>query len=290
MERWACVPGGEVRHGGVGVIVPVRRAGGDAVVKAVIKVSFPHPGNVHEPDAFAAWRGRGAVRLFERADERYAMLLERARPATLAECGDVEEMVTVAGRLSRRLAIPAPPGLPRLREQAGEWEEELLKDAAELPHALPARVVGAAVATARELGPAQPDLLVHGDLHPRNILRASREPWLAVDPKGYVGDPAYDGGTLLKALGLKLVETGDLPAAVRRALDGFAEAAGLDRGRVGRWAQFHAVRAGFWGRRHGFRLARGGPGLDRLTRLADRLAELLTEPLSTPPAKRPRAS
>ncbi|MEV0822240.1 aminoglycoside phosphotransferase family protein [Nonomuraea rubra] len=276
LERWECVPGGEVLHGGVGVVVPVRRATGD---DAVIKVSFPHPGNVHEPDAFAAWGGRGAVRLYERADERFAMLLERVRPATLAETGDVEEMVTVAGRLSLRLAIPAPPGLPRLREQAGEWEEELRKDAGELPHALPARVVDAAVATARELGPVQPDLLLHGDLHPRNVLRADREPWLAVDPKGYAGDPAYDGGTLLKSLAPGLAEAGDLRAAVHRVLAGFAAAAGLDRERVRRWAQFHAVRGAFWGHRHGFRLARGGAPLDRLTELAEHLAELLTDPV-----------
>ncbi|WP_222871348.1 aminoglycoside phosphotransferase family protein [Nonomuraea sp. PA05] len=251
LERWRCVPDGEVSHGGVGVIVPVRRTDGDAAVRqadaanamrradggdAVLKVSFPHPGNVHEPDAFAAWGGRGAVHLYERADDRYAMLLERVRPETLAESGDVEEIATVAGRLSRRLAIPAPPGLPRLREQAGEWERELREDAAGLPHTMPARVVDEAVATARELGPAQPDLLVHGDLHPRNILRAGREPWLAVDPKGYVGDPAYDGGTLLKSLAFKLAETDDLGAAVHRVLDVFAGAAGLDRERVRRWA------------------------------------------------------
>ena len=57
VELWDLVPDGEVMHGGVGVIVPVRRA----AQPAVLKVSFPHPGNVHEPDAFAAWDGHGAV-------------------------------------------------------------------------------------------------------------------------------------------------------------------------------------------------------------------------------------
>ena len=59
VELWDLVPDGEVMHGGVGVIVPVRRA----AQPAVLKVSFPHPGNVHEPDALAAWDGHGAVRL-----------------------------------------------------------------------------------------------------------------------------------------------------------------------------------------------------------------------------------
>lgn len=109
LGRWGCVPDGEVMHGGVGVIVPVRRR---AEESAVLKVSFPHPGNVHEPDAFVAWGGCGAVLLHERDAERFAMLLERVRPSTLAEVEDGDEVVTVAGRLNRRLAIPAPPACP----------------------------------------------------------------------------------------------------------------------------------------------------------------------------------
>ncbi|MFB7828497.1 aminoglycoside phosphotransferase family protein [Streptomyces hydrogenans] len=274
LDRWECVPDGEVMHGGVGVIVPVRRRDGE---RAVLKVSFPHPGNVHEPDAFVAWGGRGAVLLHERDDPRFAMLLERVGSSTLAQVEEGDAVVTAAGRLSRRLAVPAPPGLPRLREQADVWERQLREDARTLPHAVPRRTLDAALATVRELGRDQPDTLVHGDLHPRNILRAEREPWLAVDPKGYVGDPAYDGGTLLKSHALTLLGSDDLAGAVGRVLDVFAESAELDRERVRRWSQLQAVQAAFWGRRHGFRLARTGPLLDRVTQYADHLAALLTE-------------
>ncbi|WP_051951263.1 aminoglycoside phosphotransferase family protein [Actinacidiphila yeochonensis] len=287
LDLWGCVPDGEVMHGGVGVVIPVRRRAGGA---AVLKLSFPHPGNVHEPDAFAAWNGRGAVLLHERDDERFAMLLERVRSSTLAEVEDGDEVATVAGRISRRLAVPAPPDLPRLRDQAAAWEEELRKDAEELAPALPRHVVDAAVATVRELAAVQPDTLVHGDLHARNILRADREPWLAVDPKGYAGDPAYDGGTLLKSRALTLLEAPDLRRAAHRVLDVYAEAAEVDRERARRWAQFHAVQSAFHGRRHGFRVARGGPRLDTLIELIDRLAELLTESAGPSFQARRRAS
>ncbi|MER5642436.1 aminoglycoside phosphotransferase family protein [Kitasatospora sp. NPDC002227] len=275
LERWGCAPDGPVTHGGVGLILPVRQPDGRA---AVLKVSYPHPGNVHEPDAFAVWAGEGAVRLYERDDERFALLLERAHTSTLAELADGDQVVAVAGQLGRRLAVPAPPGLPhlpRLSDQADAWETQLRTDAAELAHPLPAPVVDAALATVRELGRRQPDLLVHGDLHGRNILRADREPWLAVDPKGYVGDPAYDGGTLLKSRALALIGAPDLRRAVHRAVDVFAEAAELERERVRRWAQLHAVQAAFWGRQHGFRVARGGEQLTAIVRFADHLAELL---------------
>ncbi|MEU9451415.1 aminoglycoside phosphotransferase family protein [Streptomyces sp. NPDC048277] len=274
LDRWDCVPDGEVTHGGVGVIVPVReRSAGGA---SVLKVSFPHPGNVHEPDAFEAWAGRGAVLLRRRDDTRFALLLERAHMSTLAALeSDDETVVTIAGRLSHRLAVPAPAGLPRLRDRAEAWVTELRRDAVELAHALPPRVVDAAVATARELGRTQPDTLIHGDLHARNILRADREPWLAVDPKGYVGDPAYDAGTLLKSRALTLMGADNVAKTAHRLLDVFAETAELNRERVRRWTQFHAVQASFWARRHGFRIARDGPRLDRITEFVDELAELL---------------
>jgi len=268
VEHWECEPDGEVMHGGVGVIVPVRRA----AQPAVLKVSFPHPGNVHEPDAFAAWGGRGAVRLYERADDRFAMLLERAQPSTLSQIGDGDEIAAVAGQLSRRLSIPAPAGLPRLADQADGWAEELRTGAVDFPGAVPVAAVGAALAVVDELGRDQPDLLAHGDFHPRNILRGEREPWLAVDPKGYVGDPAYDGATLLKPRALALIESEDLMKTLRHEVDVFAEAAELDRDRVRRWAHFQAVQAAFHGRRHGFGRSRGGPYLDRIIALVDQLA------------------
>ena len=179
----------------------------------------------------------------------------------------------------RRLAIGAPANLPRLSAKADEWERQLRLDALELDHPLSSRAVDSAIATARELGSDQPDLMVHGDFHAANILRAEREPWLAVDPKGYAGDPAYDAGMPIKWRPLRLLRGAELRKAVHRGLDIFAEAAGLERERARRWAQFHAAQASFWGRRHGFHVGRHGPPRDAVTEFADHVAELLaTEP------------
>lgn len=101
---------------------------------------------------------------------------------------------------------------------------------------------------------------------------------MAVDPKGYAGDPAYDAGTLLKALAVTVADAGDLPKRVRLMLDAFAETAEVDRESVQRWAQFHLVQAAFWGRRHGFRIARTGARADGLTEYAEQLAGILTDP------------
>ncbi|WP_371527553.1 aminoglycoside phosphotransferase family protein [Streptomyces sp. NBC_01283] len=261
LRRWDCEPSEAVTHGQVGIVVPVRRRYDGT--PAVLKISFPHPGNVHEPDAFAVWAGRGAVRLYERDDARFAMLLERAGAHSehpehpehpehsLASMEDTDEAVAVAGRLARRLAVPAPAGLPRMSSLVAEWECELRDEDRELGSPLPARVVAAAIATVRELGRDQPETLVHGDLHFTNVLRSEREPWLAIDPKGYVGDPAYDSITLLRTRFEALLTAPDPRAAALRRLDVFADAAEVDRERARRWAQARAVTAAHWGMRHG---------------------------------------
>lgn len=40
--------------------------------------------------------------------------------------------------------------------------------------------------------PSAEDRLLATDLHAANVLRAQRDPWLVIDPKPFVGDPAFD--------------------------------------------------------------------------------------------------
>lgn len=134
---WGCTADGPVLHGAVGVVVPIHRDG----ASGVLKISFPHPGNVAEPLALAAWAGRGAVRVIDRDDAQFAMLLERARQEKLADLPETEETLVVAGTLARRLAVPAPAAVPRLSAAAGLWEQQMIAQDNELDHPLPSRVL-----------------------------------------------------------------------------------------------------------------------------------------------------
>ncbi len=265
LEQWACTPTGPVMHGKVGVVVPVRRGDGTS---AVLKVSFPHPGNVDEPIAYAAWAGRGAVRLLERDDPRYAMLLERVEQTTLADLDDDDEAAAVCGRLTRLLAVPAPPGLRRLSDRAEEQERELRTASETLIRHVPRRAVDAALATVRELGRDQPETLVHGDLHYRNVVRANREPWLVIDPKGFAGDPANDAFSVVVGGAQRQLAVDELCAQLRRRLAIFADAAELDLERVTRWAQAHTLLHACW--------ARNASDPEGTAALAERVAAVLT--------------
>ncbi|MFB7873909.1 aminoglycoside phosphotransferase family protein [Nocardia sp. NPDC056064] len=247
-DRWSCVPDGAIRYGEVGLVVPVRHRD---LPPAVIKVSFPHPGNVHEPDAYAAWQGTGAVHLYERADEHFAMLLERAED-TLATVTDNDAALVVQGTLTRTLAVAAPADLPRLEDRMDEWADDITRTAAAFGHPIPHRVLDAALATLRELGGDQPALLIHGDLHDGNVLAGQRAPWLAIDPKCFVGDPAYDGLNVIRSPRFApLFFAPDPKPQLLRYIEIYSDAAELDPVRVRRWIQAGAVKEALWGREHG---------------------------------------
>jgi streptomycin 6-kinase len=92
---------------------------------------------------------------------------------------------------------------------------------------------------------AEPRLL-HGDLHHGNILAAHRRPWLAIDPKGVIGEPAFDTGALL----YNPVELLDAPQpgkVLEQRIDQLAEELNLDRARVHGWGLSRAVLAAYWG-------------------------------------------
>jgi streptomycin 6-kinase len=85
-------------------------------------------------------------------------------------------------------------------------------------------------------------VLLHGDFHHDNVLSAERAPWLAIDPKGMLGDPGYEiGPFLLNPLGPPK------PAAVlRRRLDILAEALDYEWDRLRQWAIAYAVLSSCW--------------------------------------------
>jgi streptomycin 6-kinase len=71
-------------------------------------------------------------------------------------------------------------------------------------------------------------VLLATDLHAGNVLRARREPWLVIDPKPFVGDPAYDATQHLRNC-VRL--RSDPDATIRR----FADLLGVDHDRVRLW-------------------------------------------------------
>jgi streptomycin 6-kinase len=88
-------------------------------------------------------------------------------------------------------------------------------------------------------------VLLHGDLHHYNILTAERQPWLALDPKGVVGDPCYEVGALFyNPEGL--LDRSNLRQVLARRADQLSEELGFDRQRVLGYGIAQAVLSAWW--------------------------------------------
>lgn len=226
-RRWSIAVGPPFADAGsCSWVAPATRADGSS---AVLKLGLPHMEGEHEIAGLRFWAGDGVVRLLEADEGLGAMLLERCEPGTpLRELPEPEQDVVVAGLLQRLWR--EPPGVTPIRdlaEMTSFWSGHTLAAAGEWRDPGLVRV---GLALFEELPRNAPDrVMLATDLHAGNVLRAQREPWLVIDPKPFVGDPAYDATQHL----LNCVER--LRTDPLGTLHRFADLLQVDRERVRLW-------------------------------------------------------
>jgi streptomycin 6-kinase len=199
-ELWSLRVGQPFQPGGqCAWVAPATDASGaDLVLK--VGVGFPGGDERDEAAGLRAWAGNGAVRLHAARTTRStcALLVERCRPGTrLGQTLPEPEQDEIVAALLRQLwaGVPVDSPFRPLADMCDGWAAEF---EAEYAAASPAERVDpglarAGIALLREL-PRSADsaVLLCTDLHGDNILAAQRAPWLVIDPKPYLGDPAYD--------------------------------------------------------------------------------------------------
>jgi streptomycin 6-kinase len=194
---WELELGEPYRPGGqCAWVAPARSGVGDQLV---LKVGWRHREAEHEADALALWDGEGAVRcVATRAlEETTVLLLERCDPGVQLKRSlpEPEQDVVIAGlarRLWERLPADGHPfsSLAEMCDLWAEWFEQGLEHDA---RGLDPGLAREGIATLRELPrTADREVLLCTDLHAENVLSARREPWLVIDPKPFLGDPAFD--------------------------------------------------------------------------------------------------
>jgi streptomycin 6-kinase len=227
-------------------VAPAVQADG---IEAVLKLGVPHRELLTEMEALRLYDGRGCVRLLRCEPEAGAMLLERLRPGTpLASMADDEAATRIAAEVMRALWRPAPQehtlptteawlaGFGRLRERFGGSTGPLSRAAVERAEALAAELSATAAAP----------VVLHGDLHHYNILAAERAAWLAIDPKGVVGEPAYEAGALLRNPVPQVFGWNDLAIRTARRVAILAEQLNLPAERIAGWAFAQMVLSAWW--------------------------------------------
>lgn len=190
-SRWSLTVGDPFDHEDLtgGWVAPVTLPDGSA---AVLKLGNPHMEGEHEIHGLRFWDGDPTVRLFAADEESGAMLLERCQPGTaLRSRAEAEQDLVIADLLKHLWRPPAAPHPFRpLSFMTKYWGELTLAHAERWPDA---GLVREGLHLFSELSnTAQSKVLLATDLHAGNVLCAERMAWLVIDPKPFVGDPAYD--------------------------------------------------------------------------------------------------
>jgi streptomycin 6-kinase len=177
-------------------VAPARNPAGEEIV---LKIGWRHPGAEHEGDALRFWDGDGAVRCFKALSlaDTTALLLERCVPGEqLGQARPEREQDVVIARLMRRLwtreLVDGQPfgSLARMCDQWADWFERECEAAG---RGFDPGLARAGMAVLRELPrSADRSVLLCTDLHAGNVLPSRREPWLVIDPKPFIGDPAFE--------------------------------------------------------------------------------------------------
>lgn len=267
-RRWGLTLGPPFPNLSYHYAAPAVRADGAPVV---VKACSPTGEFPSESAALEVYDGRGAARLLAVDRQREVLLLERLQPGTpLRAVEDDEEATAIAAGVMRALWRPVPQAEPF--PSVADWGEGFTRlrrryggGTGPFPPALVAEAERLFVALN---GSAAAPVVLHGDLHHDNILAAGARGWLAIDPKGLIGEPAYEPGAFLRnCLPTPLTNRGGGRLLARR-VDRFATELGLDRARVRGWGLAQAVLSAWWS------MEDHGHGWEPMVALAELLAAI----------------
>ena len=202
-------------------------------------------------EVLEAFNGNGVVRVYEHAPG--AVLLERLQPGhSLAEMslnGNDEGATEILGGVIRGMfARDIPTACPTVQN----WGEGFGRYLATRDESIPKPLVETALRMFSALCASEREpRLLHGDLHHYNVLYDSNRGWLAIDPKGVIGEIEYEIGAVLR----NPIERSELflsPPVIERRVKQFSVKLNLDSKRVFMWGFAQAVLSAIWEIEDGF--------------------------------------
>jgi streptomycin 6-kinase len=218
------------------------RRGDQPVVVKVVK----HPGDEWlSGAALQAFDGYGTVRVFEYFDG--ALLLERLNPGDsltgmVHDRRDKEATDVLADVIGRMSPSRSFANMPTVEDWGRGFERHEARANSEIPKPL----LDSARRVYFELSATQgARRLLHGDLHHDNILLDRDRGWLAIDPKGVVGESEYEVGAALRNP-YERPELFTEPSTITSRVERFQRELCLDGERILAWAFAQAVLSAIW--------------------------------------------
>ena len=244
-ERWSLERIVPFENLSFNFVAQALRLGGSSVV---LKVGNPNALE-SEMDALIHYGGNGCVGLLESNRQWGAFLLEHIRPGTmLSSVQDEDEAVSIACAVMNKIHKPPPEqhSFPTLERHVSALLKYPRNQNTADP--IPRDLLERARTQVFELLATQAaPVVLHGDLHHFNILSNARSGWTAIDPKGLVGERAFEVGPFFHNPFPDIFKHPDLERVLLRRLDVFTETLLMDRERLRQWAFVQAVLSACWG-------------------------------------------
>jgi streptomycin 6-kinase len=189
--------------------------------------------------------GEGAATIFDmHGDTIFMEWLDGGTLGDPVRAGKDDEatiaIATIVANLHRARSTP-PPELQPLRDR---FQALFDTDVRSWPHTardLYARACGIAL---KLFDRPSPQIPLHGDLHHDNILSSDRG-WLAIDPKGLIGDPTYEVANVFRNPSGS-TQLAANPRRIAALTDAFEARLGFSRKRVLGYAAAHSALSACW--------------------------------------------
>lgn len=187
LERWELAPIGAMVQTTQATLLPVKRSDGS---KAMLRRGYV-PEDRSGLDLLEAWAGVGCAKVYAR--EGSTALIELADSSeSLIEMAQREDdaqatriLCAIAAELHGWRGKPPATLVP-----LEHWFRALIEPAQS------GILIECATVAKRLLANQRECVALHGDLHHANVLDFGQRGWLAIDPKGLLGDRAFEYGVL----------------------------------------------------------------------------------------------
>lgn len=219
--------------------------------EVVLKICLPKDEEFKtEVEALKIFSGQGIVKLLDLDLEKGLMLLERCRPGiSLSSLEDDDQATEAIAQTMKKIwkRIPSHHSFPtvtRWFERGFKWFYKNYPNGSEI---LPRKMVEEAEEIFKDLTDnPQQQFLLHGDLHHDNILSAQREPWLAIDPKGVIGEREYEIAAMLRNPYEKLLKVNNLKEVLTKRINILSKLLEFDEKRMIKWGFAQTVLSIIW--------------------------------------------
>lgn len=229
-------------------------------MRVVLKISKQAGDESHSGEVLKMYSGDGAVRVYE--SDTGAVLLERLEPAeqlvNLVKHGRDAAATTILAEVIAKLANhEAPTGCPTVTDWGRAFDRYLQSGDEQIPRE--------AVEEAREMyvelaSSQRRTMLLHGDLQHYNVLFDNERGWVAIDPKGVIGELEYELNPVLR----NPIELPDIfanPVTINRRLETLTTTLRLDYSRALRWSYAQSILSAIWDIEDGYGLTPNNPSL-----------------------------